>query len=54
MLASAHISSLGYLCQPRPRVLFPGFGGGRPTSKAKEKHPGDEVVPVPECIKGDR
>ena len=28
-----------------PRELFPGFGGGlsRPTSKAREKRPGDEV-----------
>ena len=31
-----------------PRSLFPGFGGGlrggRTTSKAREKRPGDEVV----------
>ena len=27
-----------------PRELFPGFGGfSRPTSKAREKRPGDEV-----------
>ena len=27
-----------------PRALSPGFGSGaHPTSKAKEKHPGDEV-----------
>ena len=28
---------------PVPRALFPGFGGGSPTSKARENHPGDEV-----------
>ena len=27
-----------------PRSLFPGFGGGRTTSKAREKRPGDEFV----------
>ena len=27
-----------------PRSLFPGFGGGAPTSKARKKGPGDEVV----------
>ena len=34
----------GYLLQPRPRSIFPGFGGGRPTSVAREKRPWDEVV----------
>ena len=28
-----------------PRALFPGFGGGA-SHKAREKRPGDEVVPV--------
>ena len=28
---------------PVPRALFPGLGGGSPTSKARENHPGDEV-----------
>ena len=27
-----------------PRALFSGFGGGAPTSKAREKRPGDEVA----------
>ena len=30
-------------CNLDPRALFHGFGGG-PTSKAKEKRPGDKVV----------
>ena len=34
------------LLQPRSQVgsLFPGFEGGRPICKAREKRPGDEVV----------
>ena len=27
-----------------PRSIFPGFGGGRPICKAREKRPWDEVV----------
>ena len=27
-----------------PRSIFRGFGGGRPTSKAREKRPGEEVL----------
>ena len=34
----------GYLLQPRSHVDFSFFGGGRPTSKAREKRPWDEVV----------
>ena len=35
----------GSACYNRvPRSLFPGFGGGRPICKAREKRPGDEVV----------
>ena len=30
-----------------PRALFPVLEVGRPTSKAREKRPGDEVVPRP-------
>ena len=33
--------TLEYASQPRPRELFPGFGGG--AGKAREKGPGDEV-----------
>ena len=55
-----YFSKRGHLCrcryltvpllsQPRPRALFTGFGGDScraPTSKAREKRPGDEVVVI--------